>query len=143
MYIYIQINHSIKALSTLYLFLNLRNVPWSYSSHPPLIPPVSSRNFWNISHLNQLLQIIKFLVVMSIFLVKCTFFFSTVLFISIIGAKNVNIWLCLYHNCCEKNIFLQDEISYMCLKYYQFTIAMMFERMIIITILTQNASNID
>lgn len=86
----------------MYLFLNLRNVQWSYSSHPPLIPPVSSRNFWNISHLNQLLQIIKTLAVMSNF--WWNVLFSLVLFISIIGAKNVNIWLImpLLYNCCKK-----------------------------------------
>ena len=33
--------------NTLCLTLHLRNVLWSYSSHPPLIPPVSCKNFYN------------------------------------------------------------------------------------------------
>lgn len=44
-----------------------------------------------------------------------------------------------------KKIYFYKMRSHTCVfkKYYQFTIAMMFERMIIIKILTQNASNID
>ena len=40
-------NTSILLNNTLCLTLHLRNVLWSYSSHPPLIPPVSCKNFYN------------------------------------------------------------------------------------------------